>query len=213
MPVSERKKKCRKLELVWNWLGASSMGPNPPALCVMKPSSTSDMISRNGAEKLCRKRIDSTPRHTTNMFSSQKPRKHVHSTHGIAAVAGHSTFTIAQIDCPPIHDWMPNHPHATNARNIAGTFAPLTPNDARTNTGKGIPYFVPACAFRIIGIRTMRLPSRTVAIACFQFIPPAMRLDANMYVVTSIDIENHNAMKLYVPHVRCSGVVGARSAL
>src|ERR1017187_2896158 len=106
MPVSERKKKCRKLELVWNWLGASSMGPNPPALCVMKPSSTSDMISRNGAEKLCRKRIDSPPRHTTNMVGSQRPRKHPHSANGLAPVAGNTPFSIAQIYRPPIHDWM-----------------------------------------------------------------------------------------------------------
>src|SRR5450631_3989008 len=55
MPVSERKKKWKKLEFEWNWLGASSIGPNPPALCVIKPSSTSDITSRNGAEKLCRK--------------------------------------------------------------------------------------------------------------------------------------------------------------
>jgi hypothetical protein len=33
-----------------------------------------------------------------------------------------------------------------------------------------------------------------VKIACFQFIPPAMSDDASMYVVTSIDIENHSAM-------------------
>ena len=63
---------------------------------------------------------------------------------------------------PPIHDWMPNQPHATSARSIAGTCAPRTPNGARTKTGKGMPYFAPAWAFRIIGIRTMRLPSRMV---------------------------------------------------
>jgi hypothetical protein len=62
------------------------------------------MVSRNGAEKLCRKRMDSTPRHTTAMLSSQKPRKQVHSTHGIVVVAGHSTFTMAQMDWPPIQD-------------------------------------------------------------------------------------------------------------
>jgi len=30
-------------------------------------------------------------------------------------------------------------PQATSARKIAGTFAPRTPNDARTNTGNGMP--------------------------------------------------------------------------
>ena len=31
-----------------------------------------------------------------------------------------------------------------SARNTAGIFAPRTPNDARTRTGNGIPYLVPA---------------------------------------------------------------------
>jgi cytosine/uracil/thiamine/allantoin permease len=34
---------------------------------------------------------------------------------------------------------IPNQPHATSARNKAGTLAPLVPNDARHNTGNGIP--------------------------------------------------------------------------
>ncbi len=152
------------------------------------------MVSRNGAEKLCRKRIDSTPRHTTAIFSSQNPRKHAHSTPGIFVVAGHSTFIIAAIDCPPIHDCIPNQPQATIARSSAGIFAPRSPKLARTNTGNGMPYFAPACAFSSIGISTIRLPSRIVPTACFQFIPPAINADANMYVVTSIDIENHSAM-------------------
>jgi tryptophan synthase alpha chain len=42
--------------------------------------------------------------------------------------------------------------------------------------------------------RTMRLPSRIVRTACFQFMPPAMSDEASMYVVTSIDMENHSAM-------------------
>ena len=46
---------------------------------------------------------------------------------------------------------MPNHPHATSARSIAGTFAPFTPKLARHSTGNDTPYFVPACALRIIG--------------------------------------------------------------
>ena len=28
---------------------------------------------------------------------------------------------------PPIHAWMPNHPHATSARMSAGTFEPKVP--------------------------------------------------------------------------------------
>src|ERR1035437_9069289 len=93
--VSEGKKKCRKLSVVWNSLGAARIGPNPPALCTIQKSSPSDITSKNGAEKLCRCRIDSTPRHTTTMFSSQKPRKHVHNTPGIAAEGGQITLSIA----------------------------------------------------------------------------------------------------------------------
>ena len=75
---------------------------------------------------------------------------------------------------------MPNHPQATSARSTAGTFAPRTPNEARTNTGNGMPYFVPACALSSIGTSTIRLPSRMVPMACHQFIPPAIRPDASM---------------------------------
>ena len=117
-----------------------------------------------------------------------------YGTTGTFAVCGHSTAIIAAIACPPNHDWIPNHPHATIARNIAGIFDPRVPKLARTNTGNGIPYFAPACAFSSIGTSTIRFPKRIVKIACFQFIPPAISDDASMYVVTSIDIENHNAM-------------------
>jgi hypothetical protein len=73
-------------------------------------------------------------------------------------------------------------------------FAPRTPNDARRNTGKGIPYFAPACAFSSIGTSTIRFPSSTVPIACFQSIPFAISPDASRYVVISMHIENHSAM-------------------
>ena len=75
---------------------------------------------------------------------------------------------------------MPNQPHATKARMSAGTFAPRVPNDARQKTGNGIPYRVPACAFRIIGTTTIKLPRKMVRIACDQFIPPPMSDEASM---------------------------------
>ncbi len=77
---------------------------------------------------------------------------------------------------------MPNHPHATSARNTAGTFAPSTPNEARAKTGKGIPYFAPACALSSMGARTRTLPRNTVKIAWRQLIPPAIMPLASMYV-------------------------------
>ena len=54
------------------------------------------------------------------------------------------------------------------------------PNEARQNTGNGMPYFVPASALRIIGITTTRLPRKIVTMACDQFIPPPMSDDASM---------------------------------
>ena len=83
--------------------------------------------------------MDSTPRHTTAIFSSQKPRKQIHSTVCEPACAGDSTPTMAATDCPPIQLWMPNQPQATMARRSAGMLAPRTPKLARTNTGNGMP--------------------------------------------------------------------------
>ena len=81
---------------------------------------------------------------------------------------------------PPIHVWMPNQPQATIARSSAGTFAPFVPKLARHRTGNETPYFVPACALRIIGMRTTVLPSRMVIIACHQFIPCSMKPPASV---------------------------------
>src|SRR5882724_690733 len=107
---------------------------------------------------------------------------------------------------------MPNHPHATNARNIAGMFAPNTPKDARAKTGNGMPYFVPACALRIIGISTMQLPSAIVKIACHTLMPWLIKLDANVYVVMHTAIPTQSAAMCQTFHVRCSSEVGAMSA-
>jgi hypothetical protein len=75
---------------------------------------------------------------------------------------------------------MPNQPHATSARIMAGTFAPNTPYAARAKTGKGMPYLVPGWELARMGMRTMVLPSRIVRRACHQFIPALMRPDASM---------------------------------
>ncbi len=106
---------------------------------------------------------------------------------------------------------MPNHPHATIARSIAGTFAPRTPKLARHRTGNDNPYFVPACALRIIGTSTIVLPNKIVTIACHQVMPCAMSPDASVYVVMTTLMPIHSAAMLYVDQVRRSGAVGARS--
>src|SRR6478609_2082710 len=108
---------------------------------------------------------------------------------------------------------MPNQPHATNARNNAGMFAPSVPNAARQYTGNGMPYFVPAWALRIIGTSTIRLPRKIVSTACHQFMPPPMSDEASMYVGMQADIEIHKAAKLSAPHLRALAGTGARSSL
>ena len=75
---------------------------------------------------------------------------------------------------------MPNHPHATSARRIAGTLAPRTPKLARHSTGNETPYFVPAWALSTIGIRTTVLPSRMVTIACHHVMPCCIRPEASV---------------------------------
>src|SRR5271170_5735299 len=107
---------------------------------------------------------------------------------------------------------MPNQPHATRARSRAGIFAPNVPKDARQYTGNGMPYFVPACALRTIGMSTMTLPRKIVSTACHQFMPPAMSDEASMYVGIHADMEIHSAAMSFVPHLRSPIRVGARSS-
>src|ERR1700676_3713400 len=108
---------------------------------------------------------------------------------------------------------MPNHPQATSARSTAATLAPNTPNDALANTGNGTPYLAPGCEFNSIGTSTITLPRKIVNTACFQFIPPWIKLAASMYVRMFTDIEIHSAAKLYVPQCRRSALAGAKSGL
>jgi len=88
--------------------------------------------------------------------------------------AGQSVLSRELMASPPNHVWIPNHPHATSARNTAGMFAPSTPKLERASTGNGTPYFAPGCEFSSIGTNTMELPRKMVNTACFQSIPPLM---------------------------------------
>src|ERR1700761_7524537 len=92
--VNAGKKKRRNSCVLANRLGAARMGPSPCALCSMNASNINDSSAMKGAEKLCRKRIDSTPRQTMYMFNSQNPKKQSHVTHPVDAVPGTSTCTI-----------------------------------------------------------------------------------------------------------------------
>ena len=57
-------------------------------------NSAAAITNMKGAPNACRWRIDSTPRHTTTMFSSQKPRKHAHNTPSVDATDGQMTASM-----------------------------------------------------------------------------------------------------------------------
>src|SRR5579863_2324329 len=180
MAVSDGKKTARKLPVEWNWLGVESMEPKLPALMRTQMSSAAAMMNMNGAPKACRWRMDSTPRQTMTILRSQNSRKQAHFMAAEVAAAGQMTASMEWMAVPPIQDWMPNQPQATMARRMAGRFAPRTPKGARMKTGNGIPYLAPAWALSSMGTKTMRLPSRTVARACFQSMPLSIRPEASL---------------------------------
>src|SRR5215213_2290802 len=89
--------------------------------------------------------------------------------------------------------------------------APFVPNAARLSTGNDTPYFVPACALRIIGMSTIVLPSRMVIIACHQFMPASIKPPASVYVVITTLMPIQSAAMFQVDQVLSFIVVGARS--
>ena len=111
---------------------------------------------------------------------NQKIANEIQMPAAIPVHAGHAAARSAFNASAPIQVWMPNHPQATSARSIAGMLAPRTPKLARQSTGNETPYFVPACALRIIGTRTMVLPRRIVSMACHQVMPCCMSPEASV---------------------------------
>ena len=80
--------------LEWNELGVESIVPKLPAFILTQISSATAITNMNGAPKACKWRIDSTPRHTTTMLSSQNPRKHAHRIAMFPAAPGQITTSI-----------------------------------------------------------------------------------------------------------------------
>ena len=91
---------------------------------------------------------------------------------------------------------MPNHPHATMARRMAGTFAPTVPKLLRASTGNGMPYLVPGCEFSRMGASTIVLPRKIVKRACAHDMPAPMSPEASVYVGMQCAIEIQSAAKL-----------------
>ncbi len=91
-------------DVEWNWLGVESMDPKLPALMRTQISRAAAMTNMKGAPKACRWRMDSTPRQTTTMFKSQKPRKHAHRMPSFEATDGQMTASMEWMAVPPIQD-------------------------------------------------------------------------------------------------------------
>ena len=126
----------------------------------MRPMPTAISI---GAANTSRLLMDSDPRITTQTFASQKMKKPATSPlPPSAAQESESAESIRWTAMPPNMVWIPNHPQAIRARINAGTFEPMMPNDDRSSTGNGMPYFVPGKAFRVSGISITTLAIRIV---------------------------------------------------
>ena len=102
-PVSEGTKKRKNSPNVWNFDGAASMGPNPPAFPRAQRRSASPISSKNGAEMPWRKRMVSIPRRITATFSNQNAPKQTAAPYGKCFQPGASATIMALMASPPIH--------------------------------------------------------------------------------------------------------------
>ena len=76
---------------------------------------------------------------------------------------------------------MPNHPHATRARNTAGTFAPARRRRSSENR-EGNAVLGARVSVQEHRNQHEHVAEKTVNKACFQFMPPAIMPLASMYV-------------------------------
>src|SRR5215218_705665 len=154
--------------------------PTPPPATNPQMSRATPPPRRSGAAKDSKYLTPSTPVRMIATWTIQKTKKVMKACPGTFAQPLQMAVTRASVARPPIQVCIPNQPQATRARAIAAKLAPRTPNEARTKTGNGTPYLVPAWAFGSIGIRTRRLPKEMVNSACHQFIPAAIRPEASV---------------------------------
>src|SRR5213592_4828524 len=98
-------------------------------------------------------------------------------------------------------------------RSSAATFAPHVPNDARTKTGNGIPYFAPTCEFNRRGTVTIALPRMTTKIEVSGSNPNTRPMFARLHDGMTTQHPTQNARNEYRPQLRSRAGVGARSLL
>src|SRR5919107_2838058 len=171
-------------------------GPIPPPAVNPQINSAMPPAIRSGAAKDSNHLTPSIPVRMITSCIAQKTKKAIKAWPVTLAQPPQAAVGRASRARPPSQVWMPTQPQATRALAIAAKLAPRTPKEARTKTGKGTPYLVPAWAFSTIGIRTSTLPKEMVRSACHQFIPAAMRPDAKRYVVMTMDIPIQSAAML-----------------
>src|SRR5215218_1676285 len=154
--------------------------PTPPPAVKPQMSRAMPPAIRSGAAKDSKYLTPSMPVKMITTCIAQKTKKVMKECPGTLAQPPQKAVTRASVARPPIQVCIPNQPQATRARAIAAKLALRTPNEARTKTGNGTPYLVPAWAFRSIGIRTSMFPKEMVNSACHQFIPAAIRQEASV---------------------------------
>src|SRR3712207_1567694 len=159
--------------------------PTPPPATKPQIRRAMPPAIRSGAAKDSNHLTPSMPVRMITTCTTQKTRKAIKVCPGTLAQPPQAAVTRASRAAPPIQVCIPNQPQATSARAMAAKFAPRTPKEERTKTGKGTPYLVPAWAFSSIGMRTRMFPREMVRSACHQFIPAAMRPEARSEEHTS----------------------------
>src|ERR1044071_5068024 len=113
--------------------------PMPPTLSAAQKSSASPVTMRNGAESVSSHLMLSVPAQTKYRLINQKRKKLANcgrpdplnrQPSPNLCHPGHRMPSNTLIARPPIHVWIPNHPHATTERSSDGTCAPRGPNAA-----------------------------------------------------------------------------------
>ena len=192
-----REKEVRGIRaVVWNWLGALSMGPKPPALCGHpeeqqrghdEHEGRGESLAGSGwTRRRARRRPCSAARSRRSRptappaICGRRGPEHVeHGVDGLAADPGSECRTIRRRP-------------ARAARRERWRRARRS--GARTNTGNGMPYLAPACALSSMGTSTIRLPSRMVPMRLLPVHAAGDEAGRQHVGGDSIDMENHRAM-------------------
>src|SRR5215213_9564680 len=116
----------------------------PPPAEIPQTSRTRLPIRSRGAANDSKSLTPSTPRRIITSCIAQNTKNIMKECPGTLPHPLKAALIRASRARPPIQVCIPNQTHATSDRAIAAKLAPLTPKEALTKTGKGMPYLVPA---------------------------------------------------------------------